>query len=337
MGSGVCRRAPAPRGRRTRHVSAPFVSIVLPTRNGAATLSSLLDSIARQRVGFSFEIVAVDSSSNDGTADLLRGRVDRLISIPADAFDHGLTRNLGIEHAGGELIVLLVQDALPASDSWLARLTAPLIADDRIAGVYARQVPRPDASAITRHYLARSAASSDVGRMIAVADGAELEALDPMARLERCAFDNVCSCIRRSTWSRHPFRRTPIAEDIEWAREVLLGGYRIAYVPEAEVVHSHDRSTRYELARTCVLHRRLHELFKLRTIPTLPLLARAIASSLVVHLRCQTQASRVFDGSGRAIALAFAWPLGQYLGALSAARGWTPFRFENGLVKVPGR
>ena len=40
---------------------------------------------------------------------------------------------------------------------------------------------------------------------------------------------------------------------------------------------------------------------------------------------------------GRAIALAFAWPLAQYLGALSAVRGWTPFRFENGLVKVPGR
>ena len=307
-------------------MSAPVVSIVLPTRNGAATLPSLLDSIARQRVGFAFEIIAVDSSSSDGTADLLRARVDRLTSIPADAFDHGLTRNLGIEQAGGELIVLLVQDALPASDSWLAKLTAPLIADDRIAGAYARQLPRPDASAITRHSLEHWVASSDVGRTIALADSAELEALDPMARLERCAFDNVCSCIRRSIWRRHPFRRTPIAEDLEWAGEVLLAGYRIAYVPEAEVIHSHDRSARYELARTCLLHRRLYELFELRTIPTLPLLARAIASSLMVHLRCQTQSSRAFDGSGRAIALAFAWPLGQYLGALSAVSGWKPFR-----------
>jgi rhamnosyltransferase len=307
-------------------VNAPLVSIVLPTRNGAATLPSLLDAIAHQQVGFRFEIIAVDSSSSDGTADLLHGRVDRLISIPSDAFDHGLTRNLGIEQAGGELIVLLVQDALPASDCWLAALTAPLLADDRIAGAYARQLPRPDASAITRHYLARWVASSDAGRTIAVADRAELDALDPMARLERCAFDNVCSCIRRSIWRQHPFRRTPIAEDIEWATEVLLAGYRIAYVPEATVIHSHDRSARYELARTCVLHRRLYELFGLRTIPTLPLLARAIASSLRVHLRCQRQASRALDGSGRAIALAFAWPVGQYLGALSAVRGWKPFR-----------
>ena len=116
----------------------------------------------------------------------------------------------------------------------------------------------------------------------------------------------------------HPFAPTPIGEDIEWARAVLLAGYRLAYVPAAAVVHSHDRTVRYEFARTCVLHRRLYELFRLRTIPTLPLLARAIASSLAAHLR--------LERSVRAIGLAFAWPLGQYVGALAAIRGWKPLR-----------
>lgn len=300
-------------------MSAPRVSIVLPTRNGAATLPALLDAISRQRVDCPFEVIAVDSSSTDGTAELLRSRVDRLVTIAADEFDHGLTRNLGVERARGELVVLLVQDALPASDSWLAALTAPLFADQRLAGTFARQLPRPDASPIARHYLQRWVASSGVARTIAVESSAELDALAPMAQLERCTFDNVCSCIRRSVWSRHPFRATPIAEDVEWAREVLLSGYKLAYVPAAEVIHSHDRPARYEFVRTYLLHRRLYELFRLRTIPTLPLLARAIASSLTRHLRCQ-------PFSGRAIAMAFAWPLGQYLGALSAVRDWKPYR-----------
>src|SRR5947208_7784950 len=226
------------------------VSIVLPTRNGAATLPAVLDAIARQRVGFPFEIVAVDSASTDGTADLLRRRVDRLITISADAFDHGLTRNLAIEQAGGDLVVLLVQDALPASDSWLAALTAPLIGDDRVAGAYARQLPRPDASALTRHYLSRWVASSDAVRTTEIAGRAELAALHPMAQVELCAFDNVCSCIRRSIWKEHPFHQTSIGEDIEWAKEVLLAGYRLAYVPAAAVIHSHDRPARYELLRT---------------------------------------------------------------------------------------
>lgn len=296
-------------------MSTPRVSIVLPTLNGATTLPAVLDAISRQRVGFPFEVIAVDSSSSDGTAELLRSRVDRLITIAAGDFDHGLTRNLGIEQARGELVVLLVQDALPAADSWLDALTAPLFADDRLAGAFARQRPRPDASPLARYYHERWIASSPLARTIAVANSAELDALDPNAQLERCAFDNVCSCIRRSVWARYPFRRTPIGEDIEWAREVLRAGHRLAYVPSAEVIHSHDRSARYEFVRTRVLHRRLYELFRLRTIPTLPLLVRAIASSLQVHWRCQ-------PFSGRAVALAFAWPLGQYLGALSAIKEW---------------
>jgi len=299
-------------------VSRPLASVVIPTCNGAATLPALADALARQRVDFPFEVVAVDSGSTDGSAALLRGRVDRLITIPAGTFDHGATRNSAIEQSRGDLIVLLVQDAVPASDTWLAALTAPLRADAGLAGTFARQIPRPDASAITRRYLERWAGASATPRIMAVASAAEFEALTPSARLERCTFDNVCSCIRRSVWLNHPFRPTPIAEDVEWARDVLLAGHRLAYTPDAVVIHSHDRSAQYEFARTYALHRRLHELFGLRTIPSALGLARAVVSSLGAHLRC--------EASARAIALAVAWPLGQYLGALSSVRRWKPMR-----------
>jgi rhamnosyltransferase len=306
-------------------MNAPFVSIVLPTRNGAASLPALLDAIARQQTSFGYELIAIDSDSTDGTVDLLHGRVDQLIRIRADQFDHGLSRNLGVSRARGELVVLIVQDALPASDHWLAALTAPLVADDRVAGAFARQLPRPEASAITRHYLSRWPASWNITRASSVRDQAAFDALSPAARLELCAFDNVCSCIRRSIWSQFPFRQTPIAEDIEWAKEVLLAGHRLVFVPAAEVIHSHERSARYEFARTYLLHRRLYELLGLRTIPTLANLTRAVVSSIATHVSCQRE-DRRSRGGVRAIALAFAWPLGQYFGALSAIRGWKPAR-----------
>jgi rhamnosyltransferase len=302
-----------------RTSTAPLVSIVLPTRNGAATLPAVLDAIARQRVDFEFEVVAVDSASDDGTPAILCARVQQFVSIRADAFDHGLTRNLGIEQSRGELIVLLVQDAVPASDGWLAALTAPLRSDGRIAGAFARQRPRPDASAITRYYAERWMAASDVPRTVEIPDGIAFEALSPRERFELCVFDNVCSCIRRAIWSRHPFRATAIGEDVEWAKEVLVDGYQIAFVPSAEVVHSHDRSARYELARTYAVHRRLYELFELRTIPTLPDLFRATLSSIVLHVGLIRRSMNPL-GAGRAIALAVAWPLGQYLGPRSAVR-----------------
>jgi rhamnosyltransferase len=305
------RRQPSS-GAAASHVTTPSISIVVPTFNGASTLPALLDAIARQRIEHPFEVVAIDSGSTDGSVELLRAAGARLIAIPAGTFNHGLTRNLGIEASAGDLVVLIVQDAVPASDTWLAALTRPLAQDSCLAGTFARQLPRPDAGALTRYYLARWFASSHRARTVA-ATGAELDALPPLARLDRCTFDNVCSCIRRSVWQQHPFRETPIGEDVEWAREALLAGYRIAYVPDAAVVHSHERSASHEFDRTRVLHRRLYELFGVRTIPTPFHLARAIGSCIGTHARCER--------SVRAMALAFAWPLGQYLGALSAVRG----------------
>jgi rhamnosyltransferase len=297
---------------------APAVSIVLATRNGAATLPALFDAVERQNTDRAIEIVAVDSSSTDGTLDILNARANRVVRIPEGAFDHGLTRNLGVEHARGELVILMVQDAVPASDSWLSALTAPFRADDRVAGAFARQMPRDDASALAKYNLSHWIAASGAGRTMGINGRAEFDALDPRARLERCAFDNVCSCIRRSVWERHPFQKTTIAEDVAWAKVVMIAGYRIAYVPDAAVIHSHDRPVRYEFARTYALHRRLFELFQLQTIPNAPALALSIAASLRAHVAKQKDA--------RSIGLAFAWPLGQYLGARSAARGWKTSR-----------
>jgi rhamnosyltransferase len=290
---------------------APSVSIVVPTFNGAATLPALLGALSRQRVDRPFEVVAVDSGSTDGSIDLLRASGARVITIPGKTFNHGLTRNLGIEASSGELVVLTVQDAVPASDTWLVALTHPLIQEPCLAGTFARQLPRPDAGALTRHYLSRWFASSEAARTV-TATRAEIDALSPLDRLDRCTFDNVCSCLRRSVWQQHPFRETPIGEDVEWAQDVLLAGYRIAYVPDAAVVHSHERSASYEFGRTRVLHRRLYELFGIQTIPTPFHLVRAVGSCVVTHARCEL--------SARSMALAIAWPLGQYLGARSAVR-----------------
>jgi glycosyltransferase involved in cell wall biosynthesis len=312
-------------------VSTPLVSIVLLTRNGGATLPATLDAIARQRADFAYEIVAVDSGSTDDTLPLLERMAREVVAIPSRSFNHGLTRNLGIERASGELIVLLVQDALPTTDHWLARLTTPLRADARVAGTFCRQLPRPHATALTKHYLDGWVAASATPRSVRLTDPAELDRLDPMARLHLCAFDNVCSCVRRSVWQQIPFRETPIAEDLEWGKAVLLRGHSLQFVPDAAVLHSHDRSAWYEFTRTYVLHRRLLELFGLRTIPTVRLLIRAILSSARLHLNCEREATRAGNGKaglGRALALAVAWPLGQYLGALSAARRWKPLRVE---------
>ena len=296
----------------------PKYSVVIPTHNGAATLPALLDALRTQRTTGTLEIIAVDSGSTDGTIELLQPRVDSLIRISPQEFDHGLTRNLGVSRARGELVFLLVQDALPVGHLFLESLAQPLVADARVAGTFARQQPRPEASAITRHYLDNWIASRAEARTSALVDGqAQMDAMTPMARLLFCAFDNVASCIRRSIWEQRPFKPTPIAEDLAWSHDVLLAGYSIAFAPDAVVLHSHDRGAVYEYRRTRVLHEQLFDLFGLQTIPAMPALARAIAASSLSHARLELRSPRQW---ARALTLAVAWPLGQYVGGRRAAR-----------------
>ena len=302
-------------------MTAPMLSVVIPTKNGGSTLGPLFESLRRQYIDRPAEIIVVDSGSTDATRDLANTWADQVLDVPADQFNHGTTRNIGVGASHGELVVLVVQDALPASDDLLRELTRPMRDDDRVAGTFARQVARPDASAITRYYLDQWVASNGSARTAHLASRTEYDALDPMQRFRLCAFDNVCACIRRSVWETLPFVRTPIAEDVTWGRAALLAGWHLAYTPNAVVIHSHDRTVAYEFDRTRRLHQHLHELFGLQTIPTKRHLARAVVSSLTLHLRLERRSPAHLL---RAVGLAFAWPLGQHLGARAGARGQTP-------------
>jgi rhamnosyltransferase len=300
------------------------VSILIPTFNGGERLRQVLDAVASQAVERAVEVVAIDSGSTDGTRALLEQRADRVLTIEPGSFDHGATRNRGVAACRGEQVVLLVQDAVPASRSWLAELLRPLDEDPGVAASFARQLPRAGARALTRCMLARWVAASDVERVSEPLTEAALEALSPAERHLRCAFDNVCSCLRRGVWEAIPFRPAPIAEDLAWGREVLLAGHRIAYAPRATVEHSHERSLRYELWRTYLVHRRLSELFGLRTVPCRLDLVRSVALAWIDHARCLIRAHGVWlppRELARATALALVWPLGQYLGGRAHALG----------------
>lgn len=53
----------------------PVVSVLLPVRNGSATLAAAVESVRRQTVA-DWEIVAVDDGSDDDTRDVLRSLAD---------------------------------------------------------------------------------------------------------------------------------------------------------------------------------------------------------------------------------------------------------------------
>lgn len=301
----------------------PLISIVIPTRNGMDTLPAVFDALGRQVHEFEVEVVVIDTESTDGTLDLVRTRAAHLLQTTAAQFNHGLTRNEAIAASSGSFVILLSQDAVPADDQWLKALVSPLRESPTLAGTFARQMPRPDAGVIARHYHAHWAGSSHVPVVARIEGVDAFESMRPLERMRRCTFDNVCSCVRRTVWEELPFAKTPIAEDLAWARQVLLAGHELAFVPDAVVIHSHARPAAYEFERTALLHYELNRLFGVRTIPTWPALARSLASTVSLHLHLKRHAApdMPIESLARALALAVASPLGQFVGGRRAVRG----------------
>lgn len=242
---------------------APGISVVVPVLDGGQGLAQLLAELRDQRVRAGAEWIVVDSGSRDGS-------VRRAISTGARVFGttdfgHGRTRNEAIALARAPHVVLLTQDARPLGRDFLATLCRPLEDDDGLAGVWARQLPRPATDPLIKATLERWCPPGGDRRQRAFAPG-EYEALTPMARATRCRFDNVASCVRRSVWRDHPFPDVPFGEDAAWAKRVMLAGYDLLYRPGAEVVHAHEAGPLAAYRRDRLAHALLASEFGLRTV-----------------------------------------------------------------------
>jgi rhamnosyltransferase len=216
------------------------ISIVIPVKDGGDDLRRCLEGIAAQRVDDDVEVVVVDSGSTDGSAELAEAHGARVHRIPPQEFNHGGTRNLGVDLARGDVLVFTSQDAHAEGEEWLARLVAPL-SDPGVAGAYGRQVAHEGAKPPEQFFL--DYLYGPTGRVQRAAGEDELS-------MATTLFSNVNSAIRRDVFERFRFvDDINMSEDQEWSRRVLLDGFAIAYEPRAVVRHSHDYDLRAAFRR----------------------------------------------------------------------------------------
>ncbi len=99
-----------------------MLSIVIPVRNGAATLGPLLDKLLdlRPPAGWRVEIVVGYQESNDGTLEILVNRGVRVVHCCGTG--PSANRNAAVAASCGELLYFLDADACPLDDDFLSRL-----------------------------------------------------------------------------------------------------------------------------------------------------------------------------------------------------------------------
>jgi len=120
--------------------SGPLVSVIIPSYNSSRTLSLCLQSVAAQTYS-PIEVIVVDDGSTDGSLEIARASGAKVISTGSNS-GQSVARNLGAEHARGEILFFLDSDvALDSRGVEIAVKT--LLENPRIGAICGAYEPEP--------------------------------------------------------------------------------------------------------------------------------------------------------------------------------------------------
>ena len=148
---------------------------------------------------------------------------------------------MALKESTGDFVCFLTQDAIPASDDYLARLVAPMVEDSDIALVSGRQLPKVDARRFEQ--LVRS---------FNYPDSPSVRSKNDLEKFGIKTFfaSDTCSAYRRSAYlACGGFERVNTNEDMLMAARFVASGLKVAYEPSAEVYHSHNLTPSQQFAR----------------------------------------------------------------------------------------
>lgn len=170
-----------------------------------------------------YELIVIDSGSTDDSDELIRlAKPQHYIRIQPHEYHPPRVMNLGMRLARANAVVFLNADATPVDAHWLAPLVGAL-QDPEVAAVFGRQVPRANCQAV---YAADYEQCFGARRASARWDH---------------FFSMVSSGIRKDLWEPRGFNEAMhYSEDDEYTRWARSRGYRVLYVPESVVTHSHN-------------------------------------------------------------------------------------------------
>lgn len=207
-------------------------ALIIPTRNAERYLDQLLPALATQTLQPD-ELLVVDTQSQDATAERFRAFGARVEVIHPQQFNHGGTRRWASRQVDAEVLLFLTQDAIPANPDCLANLRDGLFAAPDIGVAYGRQLPHLDAGILGAQ--ARNFNYPVESRIKRLSDA-------PQLKVKTCFSSNSFSAYRRSALKDAGGFPSDVigSEDAYTAARMLLRGWAVHYVAEAQVRHSHD-------------------------------------------------------------------------------------------------
>jgi rhamnosyltransferase len=230
------------------------IDIIIPLYKPGKELFTLLDKLCRQTVKV-HKIILMNTEEKYfeqlvyGNRALEKYKnIIEVSHLSKREFDHGRTRRMAVRKSEADIFVMMTQDAVPVDEYLIEKLTAVLIEsmekedDSPVAVSYARQLAGEDSSVLER--FTRSFNYPDKSCIKTEQDTETLG-------IKTYFCSNVCAAYRRDIYDKLGgfVKHAIFNEDMIYAAAAAKAGYGIAYVAEAQVVHSHDYTCRQQFKR----------------------------------------------------------------------------------------
>lgn len=255
------------------------ISVVVPAYHGHMTIASCLQSIDRSTRGRSREIIVVDSSASDETADIVSRCFPEVILIRSrERLSAGAARNQGQQAAQGRLIFFVDQDCIVPPD-WIDRLEKHL--HDPAVGAAGGAVGVQDLSNWS-------------GCAVYFLEFLHHFPSDKRAQLDR-NFLVGCNCgCRAEVFRVVNFPDQTLAEDILFSNNLRKSGFRTLYDSRIVVLHKNRTGWgtffryNYKMGRAAAGYHRLLRLWWAAPVLRWPILAFGmpllVLPSICIHL-----------------------------------------------------
>lgn len=212
--------------------AAPFISVVIPNHNGAATIGLCLETVLASTGGVAFEVVVADDGSRDDSRAIIGRYPCRLVELPEQR-GASAARNAGAAAAKGEVILFIDADCIVLPDTvTMAAAAAQRSGPEWIVGgtytlqPYDRGFFGRFQSAFINHF--------------------ETKRLDAPDYIATHAMVIYAATLRAA--GGFPEKFLPIIEDVEFSHRLRRLGYKLRMDPTILVRHLFNYDLRRSLS-----------------------------------------------------------------------------------------
>lgn len=199
---------------------APFISIVIPNRNGEATIGKCLEAAFSSNYD-NFEVVVVDDCSEDRSVEIIQKFPCKLFQLEKHS-GASKARNFGALNSSGEILFftdadcLLLEDTLAVAEKTLASAGRGVV----VGGTYTMAPHDKGFFGLFQSAFINYSETKNAGRPDYIA--AHAMAID-------------AETFRKNTGFAEKF--LPILEDVELSHRLRRAGHRLVINPELQVQH----------------------------------------------------------------------------------------------------